>query len=266
MIVGLGNVGTEFARTRHNSGFGVCKLFCNEYAQNLASVPNSEGIQKKSGQKFSCYITNLGFSQTSVHGLDMVDRVSERAMLKTKETGVLYPDVHTAFMFPTTYMNCSGQAVTSFVDRNNFRLKRAQSKSLMDEICVVHDDLSIPFGEIRISPKGGSSGQNGVESIIKALGTEHFIRMRIGIGATSDGRNNVTDKVKEVIGKWNGSQLRRIPTIWYIACEALRVYIHRGCSAAASCVNSKPCSELLEQLFPEKRIPSNWMPDDVIRL
>jgi PTH1 family peptidyl-tRNA hydrolase len=74
---------------------------------------------------------------------------------------------------PQTYMNESGQAVSALVKFYKIPL---------ENLLVVHDDVDLPLGTLRIRPGGGSAGQKGVESIIDRLGTQDFPRLRIGIG------------------------------------------------------------------------------------
>jgi PTH1 family peptidyl-tRNA hydrolase len=100
---------------------------------------------------------------------------------------------------PQTYMNLSGGAVGALV-----RFYKVPLAQLM----VVHDDLDLPFGTLRIRPGGGSAGQKGVRSIIENLGTQDFPRMRIGIGRPP-GRRDAADYVlddfdatdKEILGE-----------------------------------------------------------------
>lgn len=74
---------------------------------------------------------------------------------------------------PQTYMNRSGQAVSRLVKKFNISL---------DNLLVIHDDLDLPLGKIRIHPSGGSAGHKGIESIITELGSQDFPRIRVGIG------------------------------------------------------------------------------------
>ncbi len=79
-------------------------------------------------------------------------------------------------LLPDTYMNLSGGPVAKALGKDKAeRIKNAQS------LIVVHDDIDLPFGEVKISIGRGSGGQKGVESIIKSIGTRDFIRVRIGI-------------------------------------------------------------------------------------
>lgn len=74
---------------------------------------------------------------------------------------------------PQTYVNLSGQAVSGLL---NFY------KISAEHLIVIHDDIDLPFGTIRIRPGGGSAGQRGVKSIIEKVGTQEFARMRLGVG------------------------------------------------------------------------------------
>jgi PTH1 family peptidyl-tRNA hydrolase len=74
---------------------------------------------------------------------------------------------------PQTYMNLSGEAVASLVNFYNVSI---------DHLIVAVDDINIPFGTLRLRPRGSAGGQRGLQSIVNALGTEKFARLRLGIG------------------------------------------------------------------------------------
>ena len=261
LLVGLGNIGNEYHRTRHNVGFAVCKLFANEYLPKMESIGERGCWKGSKPNKCTLLQSGMSFSQESSLGLDLVDKVSERAAQKTKDNGVPFPDVKLFIALPSTYMNNSGQSVVLFTKNHYFRMKRPSAKNFMDEIIVVHDDINIPFGEIRFSPKGGDGGQNGVKSIIKCLATENFPRLRIGIGAPT-GDIRIKASPDYVIGRWDGSQLRQLPYILYFACEGLRVYFHRGINSAASCCNFKQCETAIKKMYPDRDF-SKFEVDDI---
>ncbi len=110
--------------------------------------------------------------------------------LEALEKKDAFPGVY--FLKPKTFMNESGTAVKSAI--KNYKLK---TKNLV----VVHDDIDIPLGEIKVSQNRGSAGHKGVESIIKALGTKDFTRIRIGIqpekGKPRDVENFVLQQFKK---------------------------------------------------------------------
>ncbi len=77
------------------------------------------------------------------------------------------------FVKPQTYMNLSGESVVQFV--NFFKIPK-------ENIIIVYDETAVPVGQIKIKEKGSAGGHNGIKNIIKCLGTEEFIRVRVGIG------------------------------------------------------------------------------------
>ena len=77
-------------------------------------------------------------------------------------------------LYPDTYMNNSGAAVAKFVPRSE-----------VGNLIVIHDDIDLPFGEIKLGKGRGDGGNNGVKSIIEKLGTKDFIRIRVGIAPKS---------------------------------------------------------------------------------
>lgn len=133
-IVGLGNPGEKYARTRHNVGWQALDLALQ--AWGLPSV----------------------VSDNSVSG-----RVTE-GLVGEQLVRVLYPD---------TFMNHSGSAVVKFVPRAE-----------VEQLIVVHDDIDLPLGEVRVAKGRGAGGNNGVQSIIQKLGSKDFVRVRIGIAPT----------------------------------------------------------------------------------
>ena len=106
----------------------------------------------------------------SMAGLVAVGRVGDAGVLLLK---------------PLTYMNRSGEAVGPVVEQTGLELGR---------VVVVHDDLDLPFGRLRTRARGGHGGHNGVRSVIEALGTGEFVRLKLGIGRPADG-GDVVDHV-----------------------------------------------------------------------
>jgi peptidyl-tRNA hydrolase, PTH1 family len=136
LIVGLGNPGIQYAKTRHNIGF----LVLDELARRA----------------------NLGF--TKKPNLELSEwRVG---------TGKLY------LMKPQTFMNLSGAAVVPFA-----RFHKLEP----EHILVVQDDLDLPFGRLRFRLGGSSGGQNGVKDIHAKLGTDAFVRLKVGISRPPEG-------------------------------------------------------------------------------
>lgn len=113
-------------------------------------------------------------------GFQVVDKLAHELGPKTvnwqldsKHQALVAPLSSVILVKPQTFMNASGTAVASLV--RYYKLKPA-------DILLIHDDLDLPLGKIRIRQKGGSAGHNGVQSIIDALGSDAFTRVRLGIG------------------------------------------------------------------------------------
>ncbi len=131
LIAGLGNIGPEYAFTRHNAGFMVL--------DRLAALHDF---------KFS--FEKLAF-------------VAEWK----------YKGRHIYFIKPTTYMNLSGKSIRYYMD---------QYKVAAENTLTIVDELQLPFGTLRIKPKGSHGGHNGLKNIEELLGTTEYPRLRFGIG------------------------------------------------------------------------------------
>mgnify|MGYP003318974964 CR=1 FL=1 len=107
---------------------------------------------------------------------------------------------------PYTYMNDSGRAVRAIVDFYKIDI---------DDILIIHDDLDLPTGQIRLRKDGGSGGHNGIKSIISNLNSESFKRLRIGID--KDKNNNI---INYVLGKFSKEESEIIKNSLIAAAEA----------------------------------------------
>jgi PTH1 family peptidyl-tRNA hydrolase len=113
---------------------------------------------------------------------------------------------------PQTYMNNSGQAVSALV---NFY------KIPTEKILVIHDDLDLPFGTLRMRPQGGAGGQRGLGSIIAKLNTQNFARLRVGIGRPP-GRMDPSDYV---LHDFDPPEEEMLPEVLETAVEAIKMFI-----------------------------------------
>ena len=138
LIVGLGNPGSEYAKTKHNVGW----MFVDRMAERIGAT----GWKEKE------------------KGMVAEGRVGAEKVLLVK---------------PMTYMNNSGECVGPLM---------RWYKLGPEDVVVVHDDMDIPAGTIRIRKKGSAGGHNGIKSLIAHIGSEKFIRVRIGIGRPLPGR------------------------------------------------------------------------------
>ncbi len=134
---------------------------------------------------------------------------------------------------PNTFMNKSGDAVRSLI----------KNKKAAETLVVVHDDLDIPFGKIKISFNKSSGGHKGVADIMKAVKTEGFIRMRIGISPTTAGGKMKKPSGEEaveasILGKFKPAEQDTIKKIMKNAAEGLESIVVDGRDIATMKVNS----------------------------
>jgi PTH1 family peptidyl-tRNA hydrolase len=134
LIVGLGNPGAEYDRTRHNIGFEIARLLIARW-----ELP-------KPKSKY-------------------------RGLLTQGRSGIGGPRV--AVLMPQTYMNEAGRSVGP---------ARSAFKVPLDRVLVLHDEIDLPFGEIRVRLGGGLAGHNGLKSLKQELGSADFARVRVGVG------------------------------------------------------------------------------------
>lgn len=165
LIVGLGNPGRKYQKTRHNLGFRV--------------------------------IDELGF-------------LKDKKIILTK---------------PKTFMNLSGKAVKSLMTKY---------KVPPLNLWVIHDDIDLPLGKIRISKGRGAAGHKGVESIIKELKTKNFVRLRIGIQPKTGKPRNPE---KFVLQKFTKGEERIIKEVIKKSVEAIEMVLKEDLEKAMSKFN-----------------------------
>jgi PTH1 family peptidyl-tRNA hydrolase len=134
LVVGLGNPGAEYARTRHNVGFEIAGVLAERW-----QLPKL--------------------------------KTKYRGLITEGRTGPGGPRV--AILLPQTYMNEAGTSVSPA--RGAFKLP-------LDRVLVIHDEIDLPFGEIRTRTGGGLAGHNGLKSLKQSLGSADFARVRVGVG------------------------------------------------------------------------------------
>ena len=184
LIVGLGNIGDEYANTRHNIGFRVVDA--------MAKAAGATWEDKRYG-----FVTTI--------------RVKNRLLTLLK---------------PSTYMNLSGNAVRYWMN---------EKKIPLDHVLVVVDDLALPFGSLRLKPKGSSAGHNGLTNIQNLIGTEKYSRLRFGIG-------NDFPKGKQVdyvLGKFSDEQMSAMPEKLETCGEIIKSFCLAGVERTMNQFNSK---------------------------
>jgi PTH1 family peptidyl-tRNA hydrolase len=127
---------------------------------------------------------------------------------------------------PNTYMNLSGKAVQYWMDKE---------KIAKENVLVITDDLNLPFGTIRIKPKGSDGGHNGLKNINLVLNSNEYARFRFGISdAFKKGQ-----QVNYVLGEWGESELAALPERLELACEAIKSFGTAGLEFTMTGFNGK---------------------------
>lgn len=127
---------------------------------------------------------------------------------------------------PTTYMNLSGKAVKYWLDKEKIPL---------ENLIVVLDDIALPFGTLRLKPKGSDAGHNGLSHIIQTLGTSQFARLRFGVG--NDFRRGY--QVDYVLGEWPTEEEKELPFKINSAIEIIKNFTTIGLSRTMNLFNKK---------------------------
>jgi PTH1 family peptidyl-tRNA hydrolase len=215
LIVGLGNPGKEYARTRHNVGEEVVGVLAQRAGGTL-----------KAGRD------------------------------KAKVAEVKVRDRRCVLAFPLTYMNESGQAVGA--------LARRYGITDPAQIIIVHDELDLPPGQLRVKVGGGLAGNNGLRSITQHLKTQDFVRVRIGIGKPPSKERGA----KHVLSRLPKAEREALDVAVQLAADAVEVLVGEGADAAMRRFNggssggnggAKPPSEsaLSEQPPAKDRRPTD---------
>lgn len=184
LIVGLGNIGSEYAQTRHNIGFRVLDA--------LAKASNLVFEDKRYGS-----VTTL--------------KVKNQTLTLLK---------------PSTYMNLSGNAVRYWMN---------EKKIPLENILVVVDDLSLPFGQLRMRPGGSEAGHNGLKHISSVLGTQQYARLRFGIGNDFPRGG----QVDFVLGEFTDEDLKTMDERLELAGEMVKSFALSGIQFTMNHFNKK---------------------------
>jgi PTH1 family peptidyl-tRNA hydrolase len=190
LIVGLGNPGDKYARTRHNVGF-----------EAIQEVATRLKVSLKAGR--------------------------DRALFTEVNSQTKSGNKHLLLAMPTTFMNESGNAVGSLARR--FAIDDPL------KIIVVHDELDLEPGKVKIKSGGGLAGHYGLQSITKHLKTQDFLRVRIGVGkppSKEQGGDHVLSKIPT-------AERNLLDVAVQIAADAVELIVAEGLDAAMRNINSR---------------------------
>ena len=177
------------------------------------------------GPRYEWTRHNLGFmlvERVAREGGCLVKRAECRALVGRAEVEGRAVEL----VKPQTYMNLSGESVACLSK------KRAGFRAATD-LLVVSDDIALPFGSIRLRPRGSSGGQKGLKNIIHVLGTDEFLRLRVGIRP----EHPVGDTAAYVLERFPRSQREEVEKVLERGAEALRAVIRDGIEKAMSLYN-----------------------------
>jgi len=183
LIVGLGNPGTEYARSRHNIGFLCLDALARRYGEQIR--------------------------HRAARALVGRVRIGDREIILAK---------------PQTMMNLSGAAVRALRDKYGAALER---------LAVVHDDLDLPFGRLRVRRDGSAAGHHGVESIIGALASRDFVRFRVGIDRP------VGEGADYVLGVFTEAEREQLPEVVQRVGDAVLFALKHGIERAMTEFNKR---------------------------
>lgn len=197
LIVGLGNPGREYAGTRHNVGFDALDVFA--YRTRILGSPADFDR-----------VARTKFDGLAVDGGVAIPAGSTEKVLLLK---------------PTTYMNLSGRAVQAAMAF--YQLGPA-------DVMIVLDDVALPCGKLRVRPGGSSGGHNGLKDVARALGTEQYPRLRIGV----DPPPPRVPQRDWVLGRFSEDQRAGVNAALDRAADALLTWIGQDINAAMTRFNA----------------------------
>ncbi|MEQ1500631.1 MAG: aminoacyl-tRNA hydrolase [Myxococcota bacterium] len=185
LVLGLGNPGRRYERTRHNAGFLV------------------------------------------------VDRLAERhhVTIERRQLGALVESVRigdhpVVLAKPQSFMNLSGQPAVSL---------KGWYKVPEDGVVVVHDDVDLPFGDVRVKAGGGHGGHNGLRDLQEKLGSGAFVRVRCGVGRPPAGH----DTADWVLAPFSAAEEQALPEMVDRAADAVALVVEMGATVAMNRVNAR---------------------------
>lgn len=184
LIVGLGNIGSEYWGTRHNIGFRVVNKLVED-----------------AGARF----TEERYGAVA------------HMRIKNRELTVLKPN---------TFMNLSGNAVRYWLQKEAIEV---------ENLLVVVDDIALPFGILRLKPKGSDAGHNGLRNIQEILATQEYCRLRFGIGDQFPRGG----QVNYVLGQFDPEELVAMPPVLDRAVEIIKSFCLAGVQNTMNQFNNK---------------------------
>jgi PTH1 family peptidyl-tRNA hydrolase len=187
LVVGLGNPGSRYARTRHNVGFQV--------VERLASRAGTSAERKLFGALVADAVVG-----------------GKKSLLA----------------LPQQFMNLSGQPTASIM---------GFYKVPVSEVVVVHDDMDLPFGRLRVRVGGGHGGHNGIRDIQRLVGND-FVRVRVGVGRPPP----PMEAADYVLATWTAEETPQLAAVVDAAADAVECVVREGPTKAMNTFNAAPAA------------------------
>lgn len=184
MVVGLGNPGKQYEKTRHNAGFMAIEVLEKEFGASPFGSKQTATL-----------------SRANVNGIEVL------------------------FVKPLTFMNLSGNAVNEV---------GSYYKIPQDHIIVIADDVSMEVGRLRIRDKGSDGGHNGLKDIIRVLGSQQFVRIKIGVGQKPHPDYDLADWV---LSRFPKEDLPKLEEVLKTVPGAVKLLLEGDVSAAQNRFN-----------------------------
>lgn len=184
LLVGLGNPGKEYEKTRHNIGFMILDLVAEKF--------NSSQWK----------------SEKSCKATEYINKGEKIVLIK-----------------PQKFINLSGEVLKEYMD---------YYKITSDDILVIHDDLDLKLGRIKLVKSGSSAGHNGLKNIEKELKTQEYKRIKIGIG-----KNKLQNVINHVLGKVSKDEEKVLKNTIDVASQIVIEYLEKDFSFLMNKYNRK---------------------------
>lgn len=204
LIVGLGNPGEKHEKSRHNFGFLVVENF-------LKTFESAKNTVWDDNKKLKSDIAQIEWNSQKKKSVEKI-----------------------IIAKPKTFMNNSGMAVSLIA--NYFKISPS-------DIWIIHDELDLPLGAMKIRLGGGGAGHHGIESIMESLSTDKFWRFRLGIGHTKAhsgvAKAKFSDATEFVLGNFSGQEKSKVKVTLKKAVKALETALEEDLTRAMNQFNTK---------------------------
>lgn len=198
LIVGLGNSGEKYEKTRHNLGFEVVERFLKDFHSASKTIWTLE-------KKFKSEIVKVEWQPK---------KGSLQEIILAK---------------PTTFMNDSGNAV---------ELLASFYKIKPEDVLIVHDEIDLPLGNMKIRFGGGTAGHKGVNSVMTKLGSDKFWRLRLGINHLGKGQR-IKHADRFVLSKFERNEAGKVRELVKRGSKSIQEILENGFSSAMNRYNTK---------------------------